>query len=209
MIRAQGGKGPEAGNLNFFSREDLYNNRLLSHELLTVHFDALRRAVEKAGLEMLIVIALRRLIAPGLNLKDPEVAEAVNAQLTNLKQATGAAILSAHHDRKSPASTVEAQSFGSTMLTAEVDGVFDITRRKDGLREVSFEGRYRTESERFCLQLVKQAKGEQLRHAKWTEDGDPRRAEFRKLVASGKTVEAAADLLGISRATAFRWAKEG
>jgi hypothetical protein len=207
MIRAHDGKGPEAGRLWFFSREDLYRLRLLPHELLTTKIEALAEAITGAGIELLILIALRKFVLPGQSLKDPEVAECINSGLCELRQRTKAAIVIGHHDRKSPAATVEALGFGSTMLGAEVDGVFDLRRRGDGLREVCFEGRFRVEEETFCLELSTQGDGELITHVPWHGEDKAREAELRRRVDAGETVNHAAAELNIPKSTAYNWMK--
>src|SRR5213079_3014816 len=92
MIRAHGGKGPEASRLWFFSREDLYRLRLLPHELFTTKIDAFADAIKTARVELLILIALRKFVPPGQSLKDPEVAECLNSRLCALRQQAGVAI---------------------------------------------------------------------------------------------------------------------
>lgn len=208
MIRAHGGKGPEAGRLRFFTREDLYRLRLLPHELLTTKLGAFADAIKTAGIEFLILIALRKFVMPGQSLKDPEVAEYINAGLGALKQQARIAVTVVHHDRKSPAATVEAQGFGSTMLGAEVDAVFDLRRRNDGRRDVCFEGRYRVEEEQFCLEISRKDEGEIIIHAPWFGEGEAHKAELRRRVAAGASINEAATALKIPKSTAYNWMRD-
>jgi hypothetical protein len=127
--------------------------------------------------------------------------------LATLRDSTQAAIIGGHHDRKSPAETAEARGFGSTMLTAEADAVFDLRRRRDGLREVECEARYRVAEERFCLKLSPQGDGETIVYQPWVEEEDPRAAELRRRVANGESIHSAASALGIPKTTAYRWAE--
>jgi hypothetical protein len=209
MIRAHGGQGPEEGQLRFFSRDDLFRLRLFSHELLTTHLEPFGTVLKAARVQLLILIALRKLVRPGHSLNDPEVAQYLNAGLSTLRQLAGVAIATGQHVRKNPAGTVEAQGLGSTMLSAEPDGVFDLRRRADGAREVSYEGRYRVDEERFCLELSSENGGEVILYAPWHGENHELKAELRRRVnEKGQSVNQAAEELGIPKTTAYTWMKQ-
>ena len=126
MLRAHQGQGPDAENLRFFTREDLHRMRLLPHELLGANLAGFISALREAGSEFIALIALRRFLRTGENLKDPEVAERVNDALDAILDQTGAALALANHTRKQEADTVEAQGFGSTFIAARADAIFEI-----------------------------------------------------------------------------------
>jgi len=199
MLQAHDGKGPDKDNLSFLSKNDLYKMRMLPRELLFKRRSDLGRTLKDNGIELLVLVALRKLTAG--NLSDPEVAEAVNEALDMLSEETGAAIAIAHHDRKSPAQTAEARGFGSTMIAARADAVFDISRNGVGLRQVETEGRYRVE-EKFLLKRDAVGDGELIRFA---EDAEAAKVqELKRRVEQGESLNKAAKAGGIPYTTAHR-----
>ena len=208
MLRAHEGQGPDAANLRFFTREDLLRLRLLPRELLGSHLRDFISALRDAGTEFIALIALRRFLASGENLKDPEVAERVNDALDTIRDETAAAITLANHSRKQEASTIEAQGFGSTFISARADASFEVARAKDQLRSVTTEARFEV-PERFFLRKEALGEGELVR---WCEaPSDPKNAKREELlnrVATGETVHRVAADLKIPYATAKRWAKD-
>jgi hypothetical protein len=165
-------------------------------------------ALRDAGTEFIALIALRRFLATGENLKDPEVAERVNDALDTIRDETGAAIALANHSRKQEAHTIEAQGFGSTFISARADASLEVARAKDGLRSVTTEARFEV-PERFFLRKETLGGGELVR---WCDaPSDPKNVKREELlgrVAAGETVHRAAASLEIPYATAKRWAKE-
>ena len=199
MLRAHNGQGPDKDNLWFLSKHDLYKMRLLPRELLFKRRSDFIRAIKDNGVELLVLIALRKLVAG--NLGDQEVAEEVNEALDNISEETGAAILVAHHTRKSPAETAEARGFGSTMIAARADAVFDVSRTGDGLRVVEVEGRYRVE-EKFLLKRDSVGDGELIQ---FTDDPKITKVqELKHRVGQGESINKAAKAVGIPYATAYR-----
>jgi len=210
MLRAHQGQGPEADNLRFFTREDLHRMRLLPRELLGARVGGFISALRGEGVEFVVLIALRRFLVTGENIKDPEVAERINDALDTILNETGAAIALANHSRKQEAPTVEAQGFGSTFIAARADAIFEIARTRDGgRRRVQGEARFDAPEE-FFLQRDAVGDGELIR---WCEaPPDPKRAkreELSRRIAEGEAVHQAAKSLGIPYATAKRWAHDG
>lgn len=208
MLRAHGGQGPNAENLRFFTREDLHHLHLLPRELLGSHLQNLISALRDGGSEMVILIALRRFLPTGHNLKDPEVAERINDALDAVLSETGAAIALANHDRKQEADTIEAQGFGSTFVSARADGSFDLGRAGGGIRRVRSEARFDTPEE-FFLEKKPVGDGELI---VWTDaPPDPKREkreEAKRLVAAGKSIREAAEAVGVSHTTVRNWLKD-
>lgn len=208
MLRAHEGQGPNAHDLRFFTREDLQRLRILPRELLGSHLKTLISALRDAGTELLILIALRRFVPVGQNLKDADVAERINDSLDAILVETGAAIALANHDRKGEASTIEAQGFGSTFISARADGVFDLERGRNNCRRVRSEARYDTPEEFY---LVKQAVagGTVIR---WVElpvsEKQCEHDQLFSLIDAGESVEAAAKAVGVAYSTATRWYRE-
>jgi len=199
MLRAHNGQGPDKENLSFLTKTDLYKMRLLPRELLFTRRADFIRAIKDKGVELLVLVALRKLVAG--NLSDPEIAEGVNEALDMLSEKTGAAIAVAHHTRKSPADTAEARGFGSTMIAARADAVFDISRTGDGLRRVEAEARYSVE-EKFLLKRDGVGDGELIRFA---EDSEAAKVqELKRRVGQGESINKAAKAVGIPYATAHR-----
>lgn len=208
MLRAHGGQGPDSHNLTFFTREELRRLRVLPRELLGVHLKDFIAALRDRGIEFLVLVALRRFLAPGENIKDPEVAERLNDALDTILNETGAAIALANHNRKERADTIEAQGFGSTFVSARADGTFDLERAKGGLRRVRIEARFDA-PEQFFLRKNTVGDGELIR---WCEaPNDPKQAKREELVqrvAGGESVAKAAKDVGIEYSTATRWVRE-
>lgn len=204
MLRAHGGQGPDARNLQFFTREDLRKLKIPSQELLGARLKHFASALRDGGAEVVILVALRKLVYG--NLKDPEIAERLNDALDVLAQETGAAIATAHHSRKESADTLEAQGIGHTFLSAHPDATFDISRAADGIRKIGREGRY--EEDTFFLRKVSEGDGELIRVTDAPHDTRSARGPFLARIASGDTVYQAAKATGIVYATAKRWARE-
>jgi putative DNA primase/helicase len=204
MLRAHGGQGPDARNLQFFTRDDLRKLKMPSQELLGARLKHFASALRDGGAEVVILVALRKLVYG--NLKDPEIAERLNDALDVLVQETGAAIATAHHSRKESADTLEAQGLGHTFLSAHADATFDISRAADGIRKIGREGRY--EEDTFFLRKVSQGNGELIRVTDAPPDSRSARGPFLARLASGDTVYQAAKATGIVYATAKRWARE-
>jgi putative DNA primase/helicase len=206
MLRAHDGEGPDSNDLRFFTREDLHRLGLLPRELLSTRLKDFVAALRDAGSELVVLIALRRFLGSGENLKDSEVAERVNDALDTILSETGAAIVLANHNRKQGADTVEAQGFGSTFISARADGTFDLERAQDSLRRVRCEARFNA-PEQFFLHLETVGDGEVIH---WSEAPiDPKRNKREDLlrrIAAGETVRRAAAALEISYSTAKRWA---
>jgi putative DNA primase/helicase len=204
MLRAHGGQGPDARNLQFFTRDDLRKLKMPSQELLGARLKHFASALRDGGAEVVILVALRKLVYG--NLKDPEIAERLNDALDVLAQETGAAIATAHHSRKESADTLEAQGIGHTFLSAHPDATFDISRAADGIRKIGREGRY--EEDTFFLRKVSEGDGELIRVTDAPPDTRSARGPFLARIASGDTVYQAAKATGIVYATAKRWARE-
>lgn len=208
MLRANGGNGPDSGMLSFFSRGDLHRSKLLSHELLGPRLQDFAQAVHDTGAELVTLVALRRLLVGDVS--EPDVAERFNDALDLLAQETGAAIALVHHNRKAPAETAEARGFGSTMLAARADAVFDLRRGEGGLRRVVAEARYGVDDS-FFLGKVKVDTGELIRLAQ--PPGDKRTAKLEALqrrIAAGESMRQAAVGEEVPFSTAQRWlAEEG
>ena len=208
MLSAHEGQGPDAANLRFFTREDLHWLRLLPRELLGSRLKDLIAALRDAGTEFIVLIALRRFLASGENLEDPDVAERVNDALDTIRDETKIAIMLANHSRKQEAHAIEAQGFGSTFISARADASFEIARAKDGLRSVTTEARFEV-PERFFLRKESLGGGELVR---WCDaPSDPKNAKREELlsrVATGESINRAAAALEIPYATAKRWAKD-
>jgi putative DNA primase/helicase len=208
MLRAHDRQGPNAHDLRFFTREDLQRLRILPRELLGAHLKTFIGALRDAGTELLILIALRRFVPVGQNLKDPDLAERINDSLDQILNETGVATALAHHDRKGEASTVEARGFGSTFISARADGVFDLERGKASMRRVRSEARYATPEEFY---LAKQAVGDGT-VIRWAEapagEEQYERQRLFSLVDGGQSLEEAAKAVGIGYSTATRWCRE-
>lgn len=205
MLRARGA-GPDNGNLHFLSREDLCRWRVLPHELLRTRVRDFGAMLKDAGAELVVLVALRKFVAPGENLKDPDVAEALNNGVETLRLEVGCAIAMAHHDRKSAGDTIESQGFGSTFLSAAADGIFDLERADHGVtRKVRVEARY---SALDCFHLRKEmtGDGEVIRFA--DPPMDPNVLRFDSLqshLQQGKSLRKAAEAAGVPWTTARRW----
>ena len=65
MLQARSKQGPEAGYLRFFTREDLFRLKLVSYELLTRGQHALAEVISESRIELVILIALRKLAQAG------------------------------------------------------------------------------------------------------------------------------------------------
>jgi AAA domain len=208
MLRAHEGQGPDAEDLRFFTREDLHRLRLLPRELLGTRLRDFIAVLRDAGIEFVALIALRRFLATGENLKDPEVAERVNEALDAIRDETGTAITLANHSRKQEAQTIEAQGFGSTFISARADASFEVARAKDELRSVTTEARFDVPGQ-FFLKKEALGDGEVIR---WCDaPSDPKNAKRDELlsrVAAGDTVRRAATSLGVPYSTAKRWARD-
>lgn len=207
MLRAHRGNGPDGDKLFFFSRDDLYRHKLLSRELLGGHLKEFCAAVRDVGAELVILVALRKLLSGDRN--DQEVAEIFNDALDALAQETGAAIVLAHHDRKAPADTAEARGLGSTMFSARADAIFDFSRTRDRLRRIDIEARYDT-LERFYLRREAVGDGQLIRLAEAPADAkeDKRKALLQR-VGTGESIHKAAQQEGIPYSTARRWISDG
>jgi RecA-family ATPase len=207
MLRAHDDQGPKSESLRFFSRGDLHGLRFHPRELLGSHLKDFVSALRDAGIEFLVLIALRRFLGTRENLKDPEVAERVNDALDTIRDETGAAISLANHTRKQEAHTIEAQGFGSTFIAARADGSFEIARAENELRSVTTEARFEV-AERFFLKKEAVGEGELVSyHTPLPDPENPKRAELRCRVADGTSVHQAAASLGIPYATAKRWVR--
>jgi hypothetical protein len=205
MLKANGNAGPDAGNLLFWTKEDLHRARIPSRQLLGPHLRDFAAALRDRGVELVVLVALRCLVSG--NLKDQEIAERLNDSLDILAQETGAALALIHHSRKEEADTLEAQGIGSTFVSAHADAIFDIARAPDGLRKVGREGRYGEET--FFLRITPTGDGEFIRISDAPEN--PKRAQREALsnrIARGESVYAASKAEGIAYATAKRWAAD-
>jgi hypothetical protein len=208
MLRAHDGEGPDSQNLRFFTREDLHRLGVLPRELMGTWLKDLITAIRDAGSELVVLIALRRFLGAGENLKDPEVAERVNDALDSILSETGAANVLANHNRKQGADTVEAQGFGSTFISARADGTFDLERAPNKLRRVRCEARFDA-PEQFFIHLEKVGDGELIRWSEAPKDTkQAKREDLLRRVESGETVRRAATELEIPYATAKRWARD-
>jgi DnaB helicase-like protein/AAA domain-containing protein len=205
MLRAHKDIGPDASNLLFLSRCDLQRLRVLPKELAGVLLKDFASALRDKGVELVVLIAVRRLVYG--NLKDTEVAERLNDALDVVAQETGAALGLGHHSRKEEAETLEAQGIGSTFVSARADATFDMAR-KGNARKVGVEARYATEN-LFFLQKESVGDGELIR---WCEaPPDPKNAKREaviNLTNAGKSTRQAAKEAGVSAATVSRWVRE-
>jgi replicative DNA helicase len=207
MLRAHDGQGPEQGYLSFFSISELHRWKLLSRELLGIRRRQLCAAIRDVGAELVIFIALRKLVTGDTN--DPQVAEVFNDALDTLAQETGAALSLGHHDRKAHAATAEARGLGSTMFSARADAIFDLSRAHDSsLRRVQIEGRYAAPEE-FWLRKEIVGDGELIRVVDAPSDmrGDKQQA-VRQRVNQGVSVRQAGKAEGVPYSTARRWVSE-
>jgi hypothetical protein len=206
ILHANDGRGPDNSNLHFLSREDLYRWRILPRELLGARIRDFVAMLKDAGAEFVALVALRKFLAPGENLKDQDIAERLNEGIETIRTETRSAVGMAHHDRKSPADTVEAQGFGSTFLSAAVDAVFDIERGPDGVtRKVRAEARYNAPD---CFWLAKRAvgAGEVIEWIEAPRDENALKLEtLRKYMKDGMSLRKAAEAAGVPLATASRW----
>ena len=206
MLRANGGNGPDAEHLSFFTRQDLWRLKLLPRELSGSHLQDFITALRDKKIELLILVALRSLLTgkPG----DAEVAERLNDTLDILANETQSALALAHHSRKEAAETVEAQGFGSTMLSARADATFDMGRSADGYRRIRAESRFPV-SDVFFLRKEVVGDGELIR---WAEPPvESKRSEHDVLVhrvGAGESVHKVSTDLGVPYSTAKRWATE-
>jgi len=208
MLRANGGQGPDSESFRFFTREDLHRLRLLSRELLGSRLQDFITALRDAGSEVVILIALRRFLQSGENLKDPETAERINDALDMILGETHAAIALANHDRKQEAETVEAQGFGSTFVSARADGSFDMARASGGVRRVRCEARFNAPEE-FFLQKASIGDGEVIRWSEAPQDPkQERREEALRRVRDGESTRKAAEAVGVSHTTVRNWLKD-
>jgi putative DNA primase/helicase len=209
MLRAHDGEGPDAHSLRFFTREDLHRLGLLSRELLGTFLKDFISGLRDAGSELVVLVALRRFLGAGENLKDPEVAERVNDALDTILTETGAAIVLANHNRKQEADTVEARGFGSTFISARADGTFDLERAQGRLRRVRCEARFDAPEE-FFLHLEAVGDGQTIYWSEAPTDAkQAKREDLLCRVAAGESVCQAAAALEIPYATAKRWARDG
>jgi RecA-family ATPase len=199
MLCAHDWNIPDSGMLWFLSLTDLHRLRLLPRELLYQHRQGFFRVLGDAGIEMIIIVALRRLLSGDFN--DPTVAEALNDALDELSQETGVALLLGNHTRKSGAATAEARGFGSTMFAARADAIFDFSRAKGNTRRVIVEARYDAPHDFFlCKERV--GEGEIVRVV-----GDPEEEKKRELatrIAQGKSLRQAAKEAGVPYTSAYR-----
>jgi hypothetical protein len=208
MLQANSGQGPEPRNFRFFTREDSHRLRLLPRELLGSCLKAFIGALRDVGTELVILIALRKFLYGGENLKDPETAERVNDALDMILQETHAAIILANHDRKQEAGTIEAQGFGSTFVSARADGCFDLARASGGIRRVRCEARFDAPEE-FFLERVTVGEGDTIRCCEAPLDSNQnKREEALRLVKEGKSMREAADSVGVSHTTVRNWIKD-
>jgi len=208
MLRANGGQGPDSGDFRFFTREDSHTLRLLPRDLLGACLKDFIEALLDAGSELLILIALRKLLHSGENLKDPETAERVNDALDMILEETHAAIILANHDRKQEAGTIEAQGFGSTFVSARADACFDLGRASGGIRRVRCEARFDAPEE-FFLEKVTSGDGEMIRCCEAPLDSNQnKREEALRLVKEGKSTREAAESVGVSHTTVRNWMKD-
>jgi hypothetical protein len=206
ILRGHGGQGPNAENLVFLTREDLWRLGFLPRELSGSRTKDFISALRDKGIEFLILIALRRL-AQG-KLKDEDEAERLNDALDMVARETGAGLALGHHSRKEEAETVEAQGIGSTFISARADGTFDLARAGEGVRKVKFEGRFEA-PEYFFLGKEAVGDGEVIR---WVEaPPDPKKAKREEVVqrvAAGKSIRGVSGDLNVSYSTAQRWVSE-
>jgi putative DNA primase/helicase len=206
ILRGHGGQGPNAENLVFLTREDLWRLGFLPRELSGSRTRDFISALRDRGTEFLILIALRRL-AQG-KLKDEDEAERLNDALDTVACETGAGLALGHHSRKEEAETVEAQGIGSTFISARADGTFDLARAGDGVRKVKFEGRFEA-PELFFLRKEPVGDGEVIQ---WVEaPPDPKKAKRDELIQrvnSGDSIRRASESLEVKYSTAQRWVSE-
>jgi hypothetical protein len=182
--------------------------RILPRELLGAHLRAFIDALREAGTELLILIALRRFVPAGQNLKDADVAERINDALDAILYETGTAIALANHTRKGEAATIEARGFGSTFISARADAVFDLERGQADTRRVEAEARYDAPEEFY---LAKQAVGDGTL-VRWVEAPASAKQSERDrlftLIDTGQSVQEAAKAVGVGYSTATRWCRE-
>ena len=205
MLRAHKDLGPDASNLLFLSRCDLQRLRVLPKELAGVLLKDFASALRDKGVELVVLIAVRRLVYG--NLKDSEVAERLNDALDVVAQETGAALALGHHSRKEEAETLEAQGIGSTFVSARADASFDMAR-KGNVRKVGVEARYATEN-LFFLQKESVGDGEVILWCEAPPDAkNAKREAVIQLAKAGKSTRQAAKEAGVSAATVSRWVRE-
>lgn len=203
MLRANGGDGPDSEMLSFFPRTELHRCKLLAHELFGARLPDFCQAVRDSGAELVVLVALRRVLVGDVS--ESDVAERFNDALDLFAHETGTAMVLAHHNRKAPAETTEARGFGSTMLAARADAVFDLSRTSEGMRQVAAEARYDT-PERFFLQKQQVGDGELIRVCSPPADKKtPKLEALRRRVAEGESIRQAARAEGVPFSTAQRW----
>ena len=206
ILRGHGGQGPNAENLGFLTREDLWRLGFLPRELSGSRTKDFISALRDKGIEFLVLIALRRL-ARG-KLKDEEEAERLNDALDMVASETGAGLALGHHSRKEEAETVEAQGIGSTFISARADGTFDLSRAGEGVRKVKFEGRFEAPDD-FFLRKEAIGDGEVIRYIE--APPDPKKAKREELVrrvTAGESIHGVSEDLKVSYSTAQRWVSE-
>jgi len=183
-----------AENLFIMTKNDLRLARAFARELADVgnfRSQEFTDQLVKHNIRVLCIAEIRTLVGLGLNLKDQEVAEAVNAWVEWLQaQIPGITVIAVHHARKGQGETGETESFGSTMLTAAPDAIFSMKRLSNGLRRIHVEARFDAPPD-FCLQLQPAGHGGQLLRVAADPD-DVLNEQIWKLHQDGKSSRAIA-----------------
>lgn len=193
---------PGPGMLWFFSTNDLHRYRLLPGELLRSRKKELFRVLQQRRIELLIIIALRRLWRGDPN--EPSTAEELNDTLDEMLQETDVTLLLANHTRKAGAKTAEARGFGSTMFAARADATFELSRESAELRRMSVEARFDAPPT-FFLRKEPIGDGEIVRAVADPEEEAKRRLV--ELVGEGKSLRKAAEEIAMPYASAHRLLK--
>jgi AAA domain/TOTE conflict system, Archaeo-Eukaryotic Primase domain len=153
-----------AENLFFMTKDDLRYAKALASEIADIgnprSLEFTELLVEKR-IQFLTIAEIRSLVRLGGNLKDQDVAELINSWIEWLQLKTGITTETIHHSRKGDAQTGEAESFGSTMLTAAPDAIISLKRLPSGLRRVHVEARFDAPAD-FLLELQNAGAGGKL-----------------------------------------------
>ena len=138
---------PEETADNYFcmTKDDIHQARVFAYEVSELG-NARRSEFADLLIErkvnLLCLAAMRSVVKLGGNLKDQEIAEAINEWVTWLQATTNISIIVAHHSRKGFAGSTEQESFGSTMLSAAPDGIFLLKREGGFNRFITTEARF-------------------------------------------------------------------
>lgn len=158
---------PEATGDGYFTmtKSDIHEARAFAYEISE---PGNARRSEFADLlidrkvNLLCLAALRSVVKLGGNLKDQEIAEAINEWVTWLQATANISIIVAHHSRKGFGGSTEQESFGSTMLSAAPDAMFILKREGTFNRFITTEVRFDA-APSFVLGLCPAGRGRLLR----------------------------------------------